>query len=178
MIFIWIPKTGGTAFAKTNDLTIITEFNPMPVYTFEKGVTFGHSSPQALLQSGTIHPTTWRTERIVTLVRNPYDRFKSLYYDYKKSGRISQDLSQREFAHAIKEMRPLPGLYNSDHLSMCAPQVTWIVPGMQIYKLEDMQQMQSLNVNPESRNSTLDKDAIHLIKAIYVMDFVSLGYEF
>lgn len=183
MIFVWIPKTGGTSFAEKNKLHVVTDTSKewiWPEKERNKGcdITFGHACPRHLMQRGIINDTDWTAHDIVCLVRDPSTRFISLYRDYLRSGRIPWTLSQREFAHAIYEMRPLPGLFNSQHLSMCAPQVSWILPGMQIIKLEDEGwSMQKLNSKLGSGSYNIDKDALPLIRTIYAVDYITLGYS-
>lgn len=182
MIFIWIPKTGGTSFCEHKNIKIFTEYNEynkdaaaVLLDGIGNKVTFGHASPISLLESGFITKRQWELHSIFTIVRDPTDRFVSLYHDNIKAGRIPATMSQREFAHAIYEMNPRPGLYNSAHLSMCAPQVCWILPGIKIFRLEDMSPNMP-HLNQLLKTHVIATDAIPLISKIYAADYITLKY--
>lgn len=180
MIFIWIPKTGGTTFAEKNQLKVVTENYSEHITTYDHNpinITYGHACPKKLLRMGIISSDAWRYGQKVTIVRDPYTRFVSLYHDYKRTGRIPTNFSQLDFIRGIIEMDPKPDFYNSYRLSMCAPQVEWLLPGINILKYEDHLRTFEIIRNEGKHNDTINEDARGPVRHFYKADFAVLNYD-
>lgn len=176
MIFVWIPKTGGTTFVRISDMQVIVDLDKE--WSIEKQkVTFGHHCPRALFKAGVLTSRIWANNDIVSIVRNPLDRFLSLFHDYKRSGRISHEMTQHEFIQAIVEMDPKPGLYNSRHLSLCAPQIDWLLPCMHVLRFEQEIEGRPLTLNSGGHNGVVDDAARPVVIDFYRADFEFLGYD-
>lgn len=186
LLFIWIPKTAGTsvfsALKETYEMKLYLEnfrnFN-------NKGhVSFGHLSPLELLRTGVITQKYWQGAQKFAIVRNPYDRFVSLWKDMKRSSRILPETTLTRFAFACSQMDNRPGLYNTRHYSQCAPQVSWLLPGVDVLKFEDMpncleeiglQGIPHLNKGNGQAEEITD-EAKQIIERLYRDDFAILDY--
>ena len=179
MIFIWIPKTGGTTFANMHPEMKVYDQWPsrtdLLVYSDE--MSFGHACPKELIRHQVIPKSIWDSHVKCAIVRNPYDRFLSLYHDYQRTGRISQNMTQQVFARAIIEMDPKPGFFNSHGLSMCAPQVDWLLPGVEIIRFEDFTATAPVKLNSGNYAYDLDPRAMDHIADFYRADFTVLNYK-
>lgn len=179
MIFIWIPKTGGTTFTSWMhpEMKVYTQ----PPYCFDLVYTaemsFGHACPKELLRNNVIPKSVWDSHVKVAIVRNPYDRFVSLYHDFKRTGRIDNRLTQMQFARAILEMNPKPGFFNSDGLSQCALQVDWLLPGVRTNRFEETVGRAKVHLNKGDYSDKISNDAIPHVNEFYRADFVTLNYE-
>lgn len=178
MIFIWIPKTGGTTFAEERGLKVVTEnYSEHIIEDSAINITYGHACPKQLLRHGIILPNVWKYARKVSIVRDPYTRFVSLFHDYKRTGRIPPNFSQLDFIRAIIEMDPKPDFYNSYRLSMCAPQVEWLLHGVSVLKYEDcLPTFESIR-NKGMYNDTINEDARGPVRHFYKADFAALNYD-
>lgn len=178
MIFIWIPKTGGTTFSDMQrDMKVYTQWPQRIDLVYSELMSFGHACPKQLLKHNVIPHEIWNAHQKVALVRNPFTRFLSLYHDYRGTGRISQGMTQPQFIRAIIEMDPRPGLFNSYQLSMCAPQVEWLLPGVKISRFENIIMTMDTHLNKGDYEEGLDPDAVHDILYFYKADFVTLNYS-
>src|SRR5688572_22719736 len=180
MIFIWIPKTGGTTYVSEQvpEMKIVTEdYHKFDGWMVHENITFGHAHPWALIDARIIPKSQWDWHDKIAIVRNPYDRFVSLFHDYKRTGRIPQDFTQLQFIRAIKEMRPVPGLYNSDHLSMAAPQMCWIIPGVICLRFEELQPNFKTHLNSGNHSDQIDPVAKRAVLDFYRADFTVLNYD-
>lgn len=177
MIFIWIPKTGGTTFASMRPgMAVITE-DYRNNRNDDQDVSYGHACPKLLIRNGIIDTDVWNSQQKIALVRNPFTRFLSLYHDYKRTGRITQGMTQQQFIRAIIEMDPKPGFFNSYQLSMCAPQVEWLLPGVNILRFEDEVMDRPHKLNAGNYDDGLDHRAVDDILYFYGADFVTLNYD-
>lgn len=178
MIFIWIPKTGGTTFSEVVPMKVVTEnYSEHIIDDWTANITYGHACPKKLLTCGIIRSDVWKYARKVSIVRDPYTRFVSLYHDYKRTGRIPPDFSQLDFIRAIIEMDPKPDLYNSYRLSMCSPQVEWLIPGVEILRYEDYLPTVDTIRNKGMYNDTISEDARGPVRHFYKADFAALNYD-
>lgn len=178
MIFIWIPKTGGTTFASMHpQMKVITENYRNRGFDLYQDVSFGHACPKLLIKKGAIDMAIWSYHQKVAIIRNPFTRFLSLYHDYKRTGRISQGMTQFQFMRAIIEMDPKPGYFNSYQLSMCAPQVEWLLPGVQVMRFEESIEGRDAHLNKGGYEEGLDRRVIDEILFYYRADFVTLNYD-
>lgn len=189
LLFIWIPKTAGTSV-----YTALKEKRGIQLYLdnfreFDNigSASFGHLCPKALLKSNIISQKYWQEAQKFVIVRNPYDRFVSLWKDHKRSSRIFPDTTLRQFAFSCLNLDNKPGLYNTLHYSQCAAQVEWILPGVEILRFEDMpDNLKSIGLDSiphENKGSDgdylkeYDVETIELVTKLYREDFATLNYE-
>lgn len=184
VLFIWIPKTAGTSF-----YSILKDKLNMQLFTegyhrFDNNsnVTFGHACVNSLMDKNIIKPYFIKKAHIITVIRNPYDRFVSLFNDYKRTGRIPPNFSQWDFANTLRNVTRKPGLYNSIDFSMCANQSDWFVTDAMIIKLEQLNQICKLQFNLElptlncSEDNVFDENCLDIVGDIYNKDFCLLNY--
>ena len=89
-------------------------------------VTFGHMSYPKLHKEGVIGADFHCAAFKFAFVRNPYERFVSLYYHFQRHKLIDK-MSLLEFAKALdKEGVDEVGLYNQKGLSQANPQARWL----------------------------------------------------
>lgn len=131
VVFIWIPKSAGVSIWSVLNKYYCPNFRnatAVKFYFCQKGfVTFGHQSYINLLEQGYISRSFDDGSFKFCFVRNPYDRFISLFFYFKRVGYIHDNLSLRSFAYilndgAIEDI----GLYNVKGLSQCNGQTRWI----------------------------------------------------
>lgn len=183
-LFIWIPKTAGTSF-----YSVLKEHLNMQLFTedyhrFDNtgNVTFGHACVNSLMNYNIIKPSFMDNAKIMTVIRNPYDRFVSLYNDYKRTGRIPPDFTQWQFANTLRTVTRKPGLYNSIDFSMCANQTDWLIPNSRDLKLEYLNQfvMGAFGVRLPTLNCSetneFDEECRDIVGELYNKDFCLLDY--
>lgn len=171
-LFIWIPKTAGTS--------ILSTYKNMRVVLDQKfdnkgDVTFGHFDVKLLLRQGIISKEYWQQAYKFTVVRNPYDRFISLYQDFKRTGRIPRKLTEIQFAHTLLHVTRKPGLYNTLDFSQCASQVDWLLPGIEIKRFEQLDIKPHLNKS--FGQSCYTGELAGIVTELYRDDFILLNYE-
>jgi Sulfotransferase family len=176
ILFIWIPKTAGTSIADHYRLKIYLdnyrEFNN------DGNVTFGHIDVKLLLRAGVISKDYWEQAYKFTVVRNPYDRFISLYNDFKRSGRIDSRVTELRFAHTLQNVTRKPGLYNTLDFSQCASQMDWILPGIVIRRFEDIDVSPHLNKSEHAPwQKYYNSELVRIVTDLYLDDFILLNYE-
>lgn len=188
LLFIWIPKTAGTSL-----YSVLKNKYDMPCYTEKYGtfqnsgsVTFGHADHKLLLKENIISHHYWNSAFKFAVVRNPFSRFISLYYDYKRTGRIHPNMSPIQFANLLRNVTRKPGLFNAIDFSMCASQVDWLTPDTQIFSIEtinvllellEINELPKLNKsNKKSWTDHYDTELTQLVQEIYNDDFSILNY--
>lgn len=181
MIFIWIPKTGGTSLyeekLQKEGMYLFTQ--NYHLFNNIGSVTFGHACIKTLLKEGIIKKDYWDTQEKFCVVRNPYDRFISLYHDFLRSKRLSQDTTPSQFAQALKHLTRKPGMYNALDFSQCASQVDWFVPGVEIKRLENIgQELPKINENKLPKEDYYNKFSglRKMVTDLYYDDFTLLNY--
>lgn len=174
-LFIWIPKTGGTSASTDGGLRVITD--NYHTFTNEGDVTFGHADIREVLRHGYMTKEYWDSCYRFTLVRNPYTRFISLWKDFVQSKRTMA--SPEEFAHILLHSSRKIGLYNAIDYSQCAAQVDWIVPHVEILRLEDRSEsLPKLNAGRVDEWQTYYTPNLYsMVNQLYYDDFTILGYN-
>ncbi len=156
------------------------------LYSFSnKGnVTFGHVDPHMLLSTQILSKNYWQSAFKFTVVRNPYNRFVSLYCDFLSSKRIAPDTSMIQFAQALLNMPRKPGLYNTFGFSQCAAQISWILPGVTVFFHEDLESVEKeLEIKLSHLNSKshvvseLSAELKKMIVELYHEDFCVFNYK-
>jgi len=142
LIFIWVPKSAGTSVAEFfgkkgfnfHQIKSGAEGNlPLGRLKSFGYQTFGHLSLDELVRSGHLRANYVKTAILLTVIRNPEDRFLSLFFYYKKLGILAREKIETPAALMEKiqlEPPPPPGLFNWKGLSQCRPQVEWLPSGM------------------------------------------------
>lgn len=188
-IFVWIPKTGGTSVfnalqAKGMRIFLNDEYNK---WDGTGDVSFGHTNLLMLINKGIISAEYWKNCHPLTIVRNPYSRFVSLYHDYLRTQRISDHTSIEDFAFVVKHTYRKPGLYNAIGFSQASSQVSWMVPGLQVLRFETLasESKKKLGITIEHLNSGntgkwqeyYTPDLYKVVADLYYDDFLLLNYE-
>ena len=198
ILFIWIPKNAGTSTytALNNRYGMKLIIDNYHKWDNKGNVTFGHADVTQLLSMKTISQEYWRSASKFVIVRNPYDRFVSLWQDFIRSNRIKPDTTLASFAHSMLHMTRKPGLFNVMDFSQCASQVDWIPIDAKILRYETIRNEllfefkaypPFMNVNDgvysglefeDKFNMLYDKETALMVAELYYEDFTVLGYEF
>lgn len=188
LLFIWIPKTAGTstytAIKEKHGMDLRIERHTIYSFNNKGNVTFGHLDPHLLLSVQLVNKDYWQSAYKFAVVRNPYERFVSLYFDFLRSKRLASDTSMIQFAQALLNMPRKPGLYNTFGFSQCASQVSWLLPGVTIFFYEDLGSLEKeLDIKLPRLNQRTDASehlSIELKKMIadlYYEDFCVFNYK-
>ena len=199
-LFIWIPKTAGTSifrhFESEVGMKRILEFEDAKKSFNNRGsVTFGHLSTHQLLQYGVIKNSYYNNSIKFTVVRNPYDRFISLYFYLKQERKIPYHYNISDFRSRIMEGIEPVGLYNVNGLNQANPQTKWLTNldiDVQI-RFENLRaefesfvrdmnlkncRLPHLNhtISRQFADTKLDSTTIEFINTYYQRDFLELKY--
>lgn len=198
VLFIWIPKTGGTTIYELLDIYNAKKYLKIDSiknkFNNEGIVTFGHISYSKLLDANLVNDKFDKNSFKFTFVRNPYSRMVSLFFYLKKMKIVSLDLSFCEFCKRATTSQPI-GLFNVKNFSQCNRQVEWIRNTKIdfIGKFENMSQdwsklashIQCYKHHPiPHKNSTnhehysfyYDKTSLEYVNGYYKEDFQTFGY--
>lgn len=201
-LFIWIPKTAGTSIFRHFESAVrmkrILEYEDAKKSFNNRGsVTFGHLSIDQLLKDGVIDNNYYNNCIKFTVVRNPYDRFISLYFYLKQERKIPSWYSISDFRSRIIDGIEPVGLYNVDGMSQANPQTKWLINidvDVQI-RFENLRadfaafarEMNLKNLTLPHLNRSisrkyseikLDTRTIEFINTYYKVDFQKLKYPF
>ena len=192
-LFIWIPKTAGTSlFNLLKEQIGMIELldNGYKHFKNEGSVTFGHTNVGDLIRNKIITKKYWSECYPFIVVRNPYSRFISLYNDFIRSKRIKPEITPYQFAYSIKLNPQRPGLYNVLGLSQCSPQVHWMLPGINVFRFERLQDYIEHHLMLNARLPHLNKETFKpwqeyydttlykIVTEIYYADLLLLDYPF
>jgi len=198
VVFIWIPKTGGTSIFKVlehygarkylNINSVKENFNNDGI------VTFGHICYSDLYKNGYISNEFHQKAYKFAFVRNPYSRMVSLYSYFIKMGRISSTTSFYEFCQKAVNPEKI-GLYNYKGYSQCNPQISWfrninldfigrfekisseskkLLSNLGMYKQHTLPHKNKSN--HKHFFSYYDNNSLELINQFYHKDFKTLNY--
>jgi len=127
-LFVWIPKNAGTSILRSiHNLRLKRRFKRFD----NKGmVTFGHVDINYLLKNGYVTEEFFNKAFKFAFVRNPWDRFVSLYF-YRKTLR-EEKRTFEEFCDFALDCSPI-GAYNEKGLCQANCQVDWIMRNGEVF---------------------------------------------
>ena len=203
LLFVHIPKTGGTSVEKYLSVKYSIELNTKSLYTkrrdehgkFHSIIPGKENKPlqhivlHTMIQyNETLNIFFDNTIKIFTVVRNPYDRLVSdlFFFDLIKTD-STKDYIYKQFVSYIKSNVDNHGIPQS--LFIINPNTSSIFDNVVILKTEtltnDMREFGFIDFNNfEQTNNKkhkpyidyLNKNSIDLINKYYHMDFINFGY--
>ncbi len=206
VVFVWVPKTAGSAIArwlrKSYGLREVHNIGRLVHLdeswaTSSRAITFGHQSIDRLIQAGVTRAVALNQAFSFAIVRNPYTRAVSLWRYLVRIGRYPQSRDFERFVRDVTYQNPRPGLYNQLGLSMASPMTAWVRqqewngPRV-IYRFEDLQNgvkalahQLSVHADLRPRNRGLrekfpvsvSRKTVTLLQEFYWEDFESFGYS-
>lgn len=177
MIFIWIPKCGGTSiFSQQNGMKLY--LNNYHEFDNTGDVCFGHADVRELIKRKIITKEYWQNNKAFAVVRNPYHRFISLYFNRLKSGRLDPHVSMKNYAASVlPNVTRKPGLYNVKDFSQASSQVEWLFEGVEIRRFENLTGLPHLNKSTEGKHMEYyDTELLRLVTDLYYDDLTILNY--
>lgn len=205
IVFIWIPKTAGTAVFRglrtavgMKKLKFAKDFIG---FNNRGAVSFGHVSYLDLRATGIVRTEFHNSAFKFCVVRNPYNRVVSIYNYFRQYNRIDKAMEFESFLDALRTSMPPVGLYHYAGLSQANPQITWMLDDKgellvdAIYRVEDLQDLVNdfrsrfgidLNLNSVHNASMAaisleeviaNSAAREKIEILYDRDFAALGYD-
>ncbi len=203
LLFIHIPKTGGSSLEKYFSAKYRTQLNAKSLFmglpqnimvndTFDRGIALQHQTYKSIYDNQ--RPLVIqinKNTKIITIVRNPYTRIISDLFYYKI---ISSYTDPQSISGIIKKY--LEGKYGKlDNHPL--PQYKFIIDGDGImvpnliimrteHLVDDMKKNGYTdfnifnNVGSNSKENYMDylnEDSINLINEIYDNDFILFGYQ-
>jgi hypothetical protein len=130
-VFMWLPRTGGTSFFRALEncgCVKLTRLDQI-YYRFANAglVTFSHCHYPSLLSEGFVDKAFDQRAFKFAIVRNPYDRFVSLFHYFIKQRDLHPNVPFHLFVQLLKEGAVDDiGLFNVNGLSQCQPQSKWL----------------------------------------------------
>lgn len=137
--FVHIPKTGGMSFRSLldEDRRLIVLRRPWEISMVraaqtrvdEWNLTTNHMSTDSLVSLRVFTPAEMNDLLSVAIVRNPIDRFFSLFRYHKQLGTVEPELGAEAYLEkviAFAENRPRVGLHSFHGLSQALPQSAWL----------------------------------------------------
>ena len=136
-IFVWIPKTGGTSISTALEgsagMRKIRRKDRAARFDGVGGVTYLHRTIPAMVAAGTVDQAAVDRAFKFAFVRNPWDRFVSLYHYWAKLYWCRKLVRHRPFDYVcdlVSEMglKP-PGDHNLSGFDLAAQQSAWVFDG-------------------------------------------------
>lgn len=190
IIFVWIPKTGGTSIHSMLKKSPVKmkKFTGRPKRYHEfnnrDSVTFGHASIASLTELGIIKSDYLETAFKFCFVRNPWDRLVSLYYYLTQKRNRKLGNTFNEFVNKLHSGEyPIQeiGLYNVSKLNQLNDSTKWINSlGMEfdfIGKYENFQAdvqrlLETIGLDSPKRIPHLNKVSHHKYTRYYNDDLI------
>ena len=186
LLFIHIPKTGGTSLEKYFSIKFTTPMNLDALYGFldskiqiKHGLRIFHSLQHLTLQEAK-HPFfKVRDPLVITIVRNPYERAVSeLFYrriidvntkPEKVYQAIRWSLSKNLDNHCLPQHKFIDG-------KMIVLHTETLEEEMHQLGFTDFNLKENVNAHKVNYYDYLNKDSIQLINRFYQKDFKIFGY--
>ena len=93
-IFIWIPKNAGTSIYMSMRKKGMIKYKRLSlikwIYKSNTSLTFGHISLDSLLDEGLVQEDDISKANLFTVLRDPFERFNSIYNYYFEKGIIDR----------------------------------------------------------------------------------------
>lgn len=129
-LFIWIPKNAGTSIYKTlqHHIGMRLIINDFEKFDNNGNVTFGHIHVPTLVDQELIERDWFDKAYKFAVLRDPYERFVSLWFDCKHSNLISYETTLYEFLEILCREKEGGRLHPStrDKFAKCSSQLDWI----------------------------------------------------
>jgi hypothetical protein len=213
LYFIHIPKNGGTSFS-----AMVEEFLPLvrlrrpwelrPQNINEQvgsdfGLTTVHMSPDSLVRAGLVSPAELTSWNSIAIVRDPLDRFVSLFKYHQLTHVISAETTISEYLDQVwklhKSVSSL-GHHSFHGLRQALPQTFWLKPKLwagpkTVLRLEEISgdlstlkdffgpelKLKFQNVRPRSldfqQNVAIEPSLRQTIMEIYSEDYEFIRWE-
>jgi hypothetical protein len=200
LLFIWIPKTGGTSIDRYFKLNHQVKNDDKFKYHFDNNsnVTFGHADINVLLKEHVMSLEFYKQSFKFCVVRNPYDRIVSLFF-YQRLNKKYSFKEWVDYLYEHKECIPKNGyrniIENKKINNQWNSMSSWIPDDIdKIYYFENINRIipdinNQLNIKQNGglthQNKTVhkkyieyyDKETCNKIYEIYKDDFTRFNYQ-
>ncbi|MDB2591999.1 sulfotransferase family protein [Candidatus Pelagibacter bacterium] len=204
IVFIHIPKTGGTSIIDELEnkigLQLLKKTSQILNFTNKGPISFSHNSYLNLLHFGIVNNNFHNSSYKFCIVRNPYHRTISLFNYFKDIKIIDKNIEFEKFLDEVYLKRPPIGIYNHIGISQSNPQTDWILDLNGKFLVDDMFKLEELDKfinnfkdrfkvnldikvqNTSNKHITFEKieknkSIMEKIEKIYDKDFELLGYN-
>jgi hypothetical protein len=200
-IFLHIPKNAGTSlkealWKQAGFVELEDVLNGAICPSDAENITVNHLGLDWLIKHKFLSATTVKSSNLFAIVRDPVDRFYSLYRYFVMLGRIPSTWNELDFLEAIKKSSPQIGGAKVARLSQCSQQVQWVysIPlgsNFRCFRLEEglrtfsaVEELLGSKLSVSNKNRTTRfpiKSNPNLIRSmvfnIYSQDFDAFGYS-
>ena len=199
ILFIHIPKTGGTSVEKyfSDKFNIPLHYNSLYSFSFGKTADMNqdlvinsslqHMTYNQIVKNNHIFNINFKNSELITIVRNPYERIISDLFWFQK---INVESSKKEVFEIIKEYLISDNLDNHNIPQYCfiTDENKNLIPNLHILRTEsltsDMKSLGYVDFNVVVNNNNLnvnyynylDDQSINLINEFYSLDFELFNY--
>ena len=194
-VFIWIPKNAGTSVYASLRKNGMIKYKRLVAIKYllkaNASLTFGHISLDSLIEGGLVKERDVSDSHFFTVLRDPFERFSSIYSYYRSTGVFGRFHSPPSVSEVLdileKGYYPKVGLYHHLSFSMFNSQSSWIPKGRKVTffrqeQLQDDIDAYFLNLGEDVtvtierlNNSVVENHLSHSekkrIKALYKDDF-------
>lgn len=205
-LFVWVPKTAGSAIARwLRKLAGLTEVHNLARLTRlgdswrvgTRTITFGHQNVDSLISAGVLSAQSANEAFSFSVVRNPYSRAISLWLYLVKINRYSPSRTFDQFIADVIAESPRPGLYNQFGLSLASPMTGWVRQKrwsgpQEVFRFEEIDKLvasvsrrlsikgdlRPRNTGPKHQKPVLvSQKTLERLMKLYRADFDNFGYD-
>lgn len=163
-IFVWIPKTAGTSIANvlSKSCLMTSPESCADIRSFDGsgGLTTKHRSVSKLIRLGILDSDVYETCFKFSFVRNPWDRFVSLFHYWQRVP-STRRMCPKSFADACKMISSMHfgriGVVDIGRFRIGQPQSNWLFDDSRLL------------VDFVGRYNTLNEDFSHVCRVIGVV---------